>query len=161
MKTRELLHCDYKTFGVRIAHLKPKELYRHMDRIAADLGEPDLEALLRSAIDGLFVGGTMPESSGEEMDRVFDAIGKHIVPTEENADTVMRLLALLVTFLRLRVKEATRERRLAERAPTGHRHGEGCTDPSCTEHSHDHNPGVRPQTDLRPLARGIRHAIAD
>lgn len=161
MKTRELLHCDFKTFGVKIAHIKPKELYRHMERIATSLGEPDLEALLHSAVDGLFADGTVPQSSEEEMDRVFDAIGKHIVPTEENADAIMRLLALLVTFLRQRVKEAARERRLAERTPARHHPGERCEDPECAEHGHSHSPNTPPETAEKTLTRGIRSALVD
>ncbi len=37
MKTRELLQCDIKTFGLTLERLKPKELHRHMGRIAQSL----------------------------------------------------------------------------------------------------------------------------
>jgi hypothetical protein len=162
MKTRELLQCDIKTFGLKIERLKQKDLYRHMERIAGSLGEPDLEALLRSAVDGLFAGGTVPETSQEEMDRVFDAIGKHIVPTEENVETVMRLLALLVTFLRQRVKEAARERRLEGRAKghTEHNRAGRCDDPECPKHGHSPKAEKVPAAGDRNLALSIRSAIA-
>jgi hypothetical protein len=156
MKTRELLQCDIKTFGARMAQLKPKELYRHMERISAALGEPDLESLLRSAVAGLFVGGTMPQSSDEEMDRVFDAIATHIVPTQENTQDVLRLLALCVSFLRHRIKEAARERRLVERAAG---HGARCEDPRCAQPGHVHAAQSLPAVPETLLARGIRTAI--
>jgi hypothetical protein len=96
------------------------------------------------------------------MDRVFDAIGKHVVPTEENAEIVMRLLALLVTFLRQRVKEAARERRLEGRTKghAGHGHGDRCDDPDCSEHGHSHTAEKNLAAGERSLARGIRSAIA-
>lgn len=141
MKTRELLVCDMRALAAKAAHLKPKELYRHMERIAASLGEPNCEALLRTAIDNLFVDGSIPETGQDEMDRVYDAIGKHIVITEDNSETVMRLLALCVFFLRQRVKEAARERRIAERRAAPH-HGDRCQDPDCAQHGHRHSaPG--------------------
>lgn len=155
MKTRELLSCDIATFGQRIAHLKQKDLYRHMERISTALGEPDLESLLRSAIACLFADNTVPESSGEEMERVFDAIGRHIVPTQENADAVMRLLALCVTFLRARIKDAARERRLAGHAATH----DPCDDPGCAEHGRAHPADERPGTAELALALSIRATI--
>lgn len=132
MKTRELLVCDIKTLSAKATRLKPKELYRHIERIAATLGEPDCESLLRSAIDSLFVGDSIPQTSDEEMERVYDAIGKHIVITEDNAETTMRLLALCVFYLRQRVKETAREQRLAQRQ-THH-----CRDPDCEHPGHRH-----------------------
>ena len=78
MKTRELLTCDIKVFSAKVDKLKPKDLYQHIGRVSAPLGERDPGAMMDAVIQSVFAGGNPPDSSGEEMGRVFDAIGGRI-----------------------------------------------------------------------------------
>jgi hypothetical protein len=138
MKTRELLACNIKTFGSRILTFKPKELRRHIDRIATDLGETDTDALMAQVVDRLFGAEGLPASSSEEMSRVLSSLEGRIPVTQENEDALLRLMALCVTFLRLGMRRAVREHRLAERKGAGHHDGRHCDDPHCEDHGHVH-----------------------
>ena len=163
MKTRELLTCNVKTFGNRIDALKPKELRRHIAPVATDLGETDADALMNQVVDTLFANDSMPESASEEMRRVLQTLEERIPVTDENENTVMRLMALCLAFLRSGMRQALREQRLAERHRIrhhlhNHQHGgHDCDDPFCEDHGH--LQGSEPESDESPLASGIRSAI--
>ena len=133
MKTRELLTCDIRVFSAKVDKLKPKDLYQHIGRVAAALGERDPDAMMDGVIQSLFAGGNPPDSSGEEMGRVFDAIGGRIVATSDNMETVLRLVALCLFWLRKSVALEARQRNLVNRRPVGHG-GDQCHDPDCREH---------------------------
>jgi hypothetical protein len=132
MKTRELLGCETRVFGERVARMKSKELRRHIERVAVSLGEPDPEELMRVVIDSVFSDQGLPESSHEEMRRVLAAIEGRVGTTEDNQDAILRLMALCVAFLRRGMRQAIRDGR---RAPHPHDADE-CRDPGCTEHGH-------------------------
>ncbi len=133
MKTHELLTCDIRVFSAKVDKLKPKDLYEHIGRVAASLGERDPDAMMDAVIQSVFAGGNPPDSSGEEMGRVFDAIGGRIAATSENVETVLRLVALCLAWLRKSVALEARQRKLQKRRSTGHG-GDHCRDPNCREH---------------------------
>ena len=133
MKTRELLTCDIRVFSAKVDKLKPKDLYQHIGRVATSLGERDPDAMMDGVIQRLFAGGAPPDSSGEEMGRVFDAIGGRIVATSDNMETVLRLVALCLAWLRKSVALEARQLNLDRRRPAGHA-GDHCHDPNCREH---------------------------
>jgi hypothetical protein len=143
MKTRELLTCDARLFGRKIQTLKHKELMRHVERIAGDLGERDMDALMTAVLEAVFTEDSLPDSPAEEMRRVLAALESRILVTAENEDQVLRLVALCVASVRAALRTAVREERLAARAaPDGHHHhhepGAPCGDPLCTEHAGEH-----------------------
>ena len=158
MKTRELLACNIKTFGTRIVTLKPKELRRHIDRIATDLGETDTDALMAQVVDRLFGDEGLPASSLEEMSRVLSRLERRIPATEENEDALLRLMALCVTLLRQGMRRAVRDQRLAERNGTGHHSPHHCDDPHCEDHGHVHGAQADPGPGESPLMRATRSA---
>ncbi len=133
MKTRELLTCDIRVFSAKVDKLKPKDIYQHIARIASSLGERDPDAMMDAVVQGLFAGNAPPDSSREEMGRVFDAIGGRIVATSDNIEPVLRLVALCLAWLRKSVALEARARNLAQRRPVGHA-GDHCHDPNCHEH---------------------------
>lgn len=159
MKTRELLHCDIRTFGDRVRSMKRKELERHVARISSDLGEPDVSSLLESVVNAVFSDDGVPETSTEEMRRVLHALETHFLITEDNQDQVLRLVALCVSFVRQGVKVAAREQRLAARA--GHHHNDAhhhhCEDPHCAEHGQSLGPSE--EISENPLSSGIRSTL--
>ena len=158
MKTRELLACNIKTFGTRIGTFKPKELRRHIDRIATDLGETDTDALMTQVVDRLFGDEGLPASSLEEMSRILSSLEGRIPATEQNEDALLRLTALCVTFLRLGVRRAVRDQRLAKRNGTGHHSPHHCDDPHCEDHGHVHGAQMDPGPGKSPVMRATRSA---
>ena len=158
MKTRVLLACNVKTFGARILTFKPKELRRHIDRIATDLGETDTDAMIAQVVDGLFGDQGLPASSAEEMSRILSSLEGRIPATEANEDALLRLVALCVTFLRLSVRRAVRDQRLAKRNGTDHHGGHHCDDPHCEDHGHVHGAPADPGPGESPLVRATRSA---
>lgn len=157
MKTRELLTCDIKTFGNKLEGMRAKELGRHIGRIAQNLGETDVDALMQRVVDAVFSDEGLPERHSEEMARVLGALEERIQITEDNEDKVLRLMALCVAFLRQGMRHAVRNQRLAERQGHHHHGGHRCDDPHCAEHGHEHEAKAAPAED--PVARGIRSAI--
>ena len=145
MKTRELLTCDARIFGRKIQTLKHKELMRHVERIAGDLGERDMDALMSAVLEAVFTEDSLPDSPAEEMRRVLAALESRILVTADNDDQVLRLVALCVASVRAALRTAVREERLAARAaPDGHHHhhhepGVPCGDPLCAEHPGEHS----------------------
>jgi hypothetical protein len=143
MKTRDLLNCDVRVFGRKIQTLKHKELMRHIERIAGDLGERDTDALMSAVLEALFTHESLPDSGAEEMRRVLRALESRILVTADNEDQVLRLVALCVASVRAALHTAMREERLAARTGAGsqhhhhHHHAPGvrCSDPHCTEHA--------------------------
>lgn len=163
MKTRDILTCDIKSFGAKTAKLKPKELLQHIERIAVSLGEKDPKALLEAVIDSVF-SGKLPEGSGDEMGRVFDALGSRIAPTSQNMDSFLRLVALCLSWLRKLLAQEVR-RKVQDRwheargHGRGHDHDHACEDPDChADHGHD---GPEPEITgaVVPLTAGVRSAI--
>lgn len=132
MKTRELMRCDIKRFGERVRTMKLKELRRHIERVAADLGEQDVDAMMEALFKAMFDDQDMPDTTSAEMDLVLAVLEKRIILTEENMDSAMRLMALLMAFMRQGVRKAAREQRLGEHPPD-HDH---CDDPDCEVHGH-------------------------
>jgi len=120
MKTRELTHCDIRVFSDRVRKLKAKELHRHIVRVAAKLGEKDADAMIESVVDAIFSDEDVPSTAGEEMDRVLAVLEKRIPLIEENMDTMLRLVGLLMAFFHQGVRQITREKRLAERQKEHH-----------------------------------------
>ncbi len=155
MKTRALLTCNIKTFSDKVQDMKPKELGRHIGRIAHDLGETDVDALMKHVVDAVFSDAGLPEQHAEEMRRVLGALEERIQITEENEDQVLRLMALCVSFLRQGMRKAIRNRRLT--AHQGHQHHHHCDDPHCGEMGHEHETEAVPGED--PVAHGVRSVI--
>jgi len=158
MKTRELLTCDIRSFGTKIDKLKPKELHQHIERIATGLGERDPKALMEAVIAGVFDQG-LPEHGRDEMARVFDAVGGRIAATSENMDSVLRLVALCLTWLRRTVTQEARRRVQTQwHKSQGHDHHH-CEDPDC--HA-DHGPANDPRAtpEQNPLAAGVSSALS-
>ncbi|AUB83118.1 hypothetical protein [Candidatus Thiodictyon syntrophicum] len=156
--------CETKVFAARIRALKPKEVQRHITWAAAHLGVQDMEALTRAVLEAVFNDGDLPADSGEEMRRVLAAVAPWVTDPREQADLLLRLVALYVTYVRQGVQDLVLAKRRQDRqAPPAHdrsRHHEHthCDDPDCRDHGHPHDPGPAPaQT---PLARGIRAVIA-
>jgi hypothetical protein len=150
MKTRELLTCDIRVFGAKVDRLKPKDLYQHIGRVAASLGERDPDAMMDRVVQGLFAGGDPPDTSSEEMGRVFDAVGGRIVATSDNMETVLRLVALCLAWLRKSVALEARQRNLVNRRPARHA-GDQCHDPDCREHQE------LSETPVAPVVRSTLH----
>lgn len=140
MKTRELLTCDVHVFGRKIQGLKLKELERHIERICGDLGVKDSEALIDGVIAAVLDEQDLPEDGGEEMRRVLEVLESHILLTQDNEDTALRLVALMVAYLRAAVRRAARDQRLEARATgaSGHHHDHACEDPECDDPEHHH-----------------------
>ena len=63
MKTRELLRCDIKLFGERVRKMKLKELRRHIERVAGDLGEQDVDAMMQALFKAIFDDEDIPETT--------------------------------------------------------------------------------------------------
>jgi hypothetical protein len=147
MKTRELLTCDIKVFSAKVDKLKPKDLYQHIGRIATSVGERNPDAMMDAVIQGVFAGESPPDSSREEMGRVFDAIGGRIAVTSDNIETVLRLVALCLTWLRKSVAREARQHNLVQKRPAGYAHNH-CYDPNCHEH---HEPAEAPLGRKRAL----------
>jgi len=166
MKSRELMACETKVFAARIKALKPKEVQHHIAWAAAHLGAQDIEGLTRAVLEAVFNDGDLPQDSGEEMRRVLAAVGRWVADPQGQADLLLRLVALYVTYVRSGVQDViraqhrldTQKRRLPPPDATGpHEHGD-CHDPECRDHGHAHDPG--PTAVQTPLARGIRAVIA-
>lgn len=143
MKTRELLTCDTKVLDPRVRDLKPKELRRHIDRIAADLGVSDTDALLGQILDAVLGLADLPQeqTSGETMDEaetIVRSLEGQIDITVENKETVLRLIVIALAYLRhlmdRQIKESRRAQRLGHAHGHHHHHGHHCDDPNCTEH---------------------------
>ena len=167
MKSRELMACETKVFAVRIKALKAKEVQRHIAGAAAHLGAQDIEGLTRAVLEeAVFNDGDLPQDSREEMRRVLAAVAPLVADPQGQADLLLRLVALYVTYVRSGVQDVIRaqhrldkqKRRLPAPDTTGlHEHG-ACHDPNCQDHGHAHDP--RPTAVQTPLARGIRAVIA-
>lgn len=162
MKSRELMNCEIKVFSTRIAALKPKEVQRHIAWAATHLGVADKDALTRAVLDAMFNDGELPQTSAEEMRRVLNAVSPWVADAEGQAEPLLRLVALYLTFIRDGVQDVIRSQRRRDRrsapaagSPDEHTH---CHDPDCRDHDHTHEP--RPRTAPNPLARGIRAVIA-
>jgi len=145
MKTRELLACDTKVLDPRVRALKPKELRRHIDRIAADLGVADTDGLLGQILDAVLglADLSQAQTSGETMDEaetIVRSLEGQIDITDENKETVLRLIVIALAYLRQLMDRQIKESRRARRAGHSHRHhhhhGPHCDDPNCTEHGH-------------------------
>jgi len=164
MKSRELMACETKVFAARIRALKPKEVQRHITWAAAHLGVQDMEALTRAVLEAVFNDGDLPADSGEEMRRVLAAVAPWVTDPREQADLLLRLVALYVTYVRQGVHDLVlAKRRQDKQAPpahdrNGHHEHTHCDDPDCRDHGHPHDPG--PAAAQTPLARGIRAVIA-
>lgn len=164
MKTRELLACDTRVFESKIRGLKPKELRRHIDRIAADLGATDTDALLARILEAVLALQKPSETESEEETRnetatIVRALAGHIEVTEQSLDLVLRLTLLSATYLRHFLQQRVREMRRAERADPPHAHhhhgGHLCGDPQCQEHGGDPRAGAQPEPSLlAPVALG-------
>lgn len=144
MKTRELLTCETKQLDAKVQSLKAKELRRHIDRIAADLGAPDSDALLGRILDAT-LGLTHPPEAEETMDEgvaILRALEDQVEITEDNKETVMRLIVIALAYLRHLMQRQILETRRARRGDHSHAHhhhdGHHCHDPSCTEHGDAH-----------------------
>ena len=136
MKTRELMGCDIRLFSERVRRLKAKELRRHIERVATDLGERDVDAMMEALINAIFSEDGIPQTTPEELDRVITVLERRIAPTEANMDAMLRLMALQMAYIRQGVRIAAREQRLAER--NGEQDHHHCDDPHCTDHGHHH-----------------------
>lgn len=134
MKTRELMHCEISSFANRIGKLKAKELRRHLERVAGELGEHDVDTMMESVINAIFSEEGLPFSSSAEMSRVLGVLQQRIPMNAENEDPVMRLMALIIAYIRRGVRQAARDQRLAER----HGHHHHCDAPHCEVHDHGH-----------------------
>lgn len=143
MKTRELLACKAAALPPKIEGLKPKELRRHIDRIAADLGAPDTEALLGRILETLLDlqetdASISDEEAQHEREVIIQALADHLTVTEDNRETVLRLVVISGTYLQHLMAQRVRDLRRAERAAAGHAHhqhaGHECDDPHCTGH---------------------------
>jgi hypothetical protein len=143
MKTRELLTCDTKVLDPRVRDLKPKELRRHIDRIAADLGVSDTDALLGGILDAVLGLADLPQgqTNGATMDEpeaILRSLEGQVDITHENKETVLRLIVIALAYLRhlmdRQIKESRRAQRLGHAHGHHHHHGHHCDDPNCTEH---------------------------
>jgi len=165
MKSRELMACETKVFAARIEALKPKEVERHIAWAAAHLGVQDNQGLTRAVLDAMFKDGDLPQDSGEEMRRVLNAVAPWVADPREQADPLLRLVALYVIYVRKGVQSEIRAQRRQDKqaqhqpardARALHEHGH-CQDPDCRDHGHAHDQG---STGVQsPLARGIRAVI--
>ncbi len=149
MKTRELLTCNTAVLPLKIQGLKPKELRRHIDRIAADLGAPDTDALLARILDAMLALQVPTQTESEEENRngtatILRALAGHIEVTNENLNSVVRLTFVSATYLHHLLQQKVREVRRNKR--TGHPHvhhhhgGQPCGDLHCTEHGNERGP---------------------
>lgn len=143
MKTRELLACDTKALDPKVRGLKPKELRRHIDRIAADLGVSDTDALVGQILDAVLGLADTPQgqTNGETLDEaktIVRSLEGQIDITDENKETVLRLIVIALAYLRhlmdRQIKESRRARRAGHAHGHHHHHGHHCDDPTCTEH---------------------------
>jgi hypothetical protein len=159
MRTRELLAYDTRVLASKVRGLKPKELRRHIDRISADLGATDTDALLARILEAVLALQKPSETESEEETRnetatIVRALAGHIEVTEQNLDLVLRLTLISATYLRHLLQQRVREMRRAERADhqhANHHHGgHQCGDPQCQEHGDD--PRARAQPEPSPLA---------
>jgi hypothetical protein len=153
MKTRELLTCETKQLETKIQGLRTKELRRHIDRIAADLGAPDSDALLGRILDAT-LGLAHPPEDDETMDEgeaILGALEDHIDITDENKETVLRLIVIAFAYLRHLMQRQVLENRRARRGNHSHEQhhhdGHHCDDPNCTEHGGAHGTGHHGEPD--------------
>ena len=153
MKTRELLACEARLLGSRLEGLKPQELRRHIDRIAADLGEPDTDALLSRILEATRSEAKPQGAEGAEsgVDRVFRALQGPIAKGE-NRLQVLRLMTICMEYLRQVLKQRFKELRRAEQAKHRHDHhrheGHWCGDPN--RESWGRSPGRDPSRSRAP-----------
>lgn len=168
MKARALLTCDTRVLASKVRGLKPKELRRYIDRIAADLGATDTDALLARILEAVLAlqepTETETETESEEEARnetatIVRALAGHIEVTEQNLDLVLRLTLISATYLRHLMQQRAREMRRAEQAgqPHAHHHHEGdqCGDPHCQEHGDEPKARAQPEPSLlAPIALG-------
>ena len=134
--------CETKVFAARISTLKPKEVQRHIAWAAAHLGVQDNEAVTRAVLEAVFNDGDLPADSGEEMRRVLDAVAPWVANPREQADPLLRLVALYVTYVRKGVQDVVlakrRQDKQAQRPPAheanGHHGHSHCDDPDCRDH---------------------------
>ena len=150
MKTRELLTCGTKHLEAKVQGLKAKELRRHIERIAADLGAPDTDALLGRILDATLGLSHPPENEGhdetaDEAEAVVRALEDQVDVTDENKETVLRLIVIAFAYLRHLMQRQVLEMRRTRRAGHSHEHhhheGHHCDDPNCTEHDDAHGGG--------------------
>jgi hypothetical protein len=141
MKTRALLTCDTRVLESTVRGLKPKELRRHIDRIAADLGAPDTDALLGQILEAVLgLGDEGQASPGDERQDEAEAIVRsledQIEITDENKDLALRLIVIALAYLRQLMARQIQESRRARRDAHRHQHQDGhqCGDPHCPEH---------------------------
>jgi hypothetical protein len=143
MKTRELLACDAASLPPKILGLRPKELRRHIDHIAADLGAPDTDALLARILETMLAvqetGETVSDEKVQhESEVIVRALAGHIAVTDDNLETILRLIVISGAYLQHLMEQRVKDLRRAERAARGHAHHQHhehqCHDPLCTEH---------------------------
>lgn len=143
MKTRELLTCDTRTLDRKVRGLKPKEQRRHVDRIAAQLGVSDTDALLGQILKAIIGVARAPEGESgweppDEARAILLALEGQMDVTDANKDVVLRLIVVAVAYLRGLMERQIQETRRARHASQshGHHHHEGrpCGDPLCPGH---------------------------
>ncbi|MGE5154541.1 MAG: hypothetical protein ACM3ST_11035 [Bdellovibrio bacteriovorus] len=137
MKTRALLTCDTRVLESKVQGLKPKELRRHIDHIAADLGATDTDTLLARILEAILrLQDAEPSEDGgrSESESIAGALSGLIEVTNDNWETVLRLIVISATYLRHLMDQRARELRRAEHAAHRHHDGHACGDPHCQEH---------------------------
>ena len=155
---------QHQVLQSKVRGLKPKELRRHIDRIAADLGATDTDDLLARILEAILALQEPTDTESEEEARnetatIVRALAGHIEVTNQNLDLVLRLTLISATYLRHLMQQRAREMRRAERAGQQHAQhhhgGHQCGDPHCQEHGD--NPRARAQPEpslLAPVALG-------
>lgn len=154
MKTRELLACDTRVLESKVQVLKPKELRRHLDHIAADLGATDTDALLGQILEAVLGLG---DEGQDEAEIIVQSLEGQIEVTDENKDLVLRLIVIALAYLRQLMARQIQESRRARRDAHRHQHPEGhqCGDPHCQEHGDEPKARARPEPSLlAPVALG-------
>ncbi len=154
MKTRELLACDTRVLESKVQVLKTKELRRHIDHIAADVGATDTDALLGQILEAVLGLG---DEGQDEAEAIVRSLEGHIEVTDENKDLVLRLIVIALAYLRQLMARQIQESRRARRDAHRHRHQDGhqCGDPHCQEHGDEPKARARPEPSLlAPVALG-------
>jgi len=162
MKTRELLTCKTKHLEAKIQGLKAKELRRHIDHIAADLGAADSDLLLGRILDATLGLAHPPEDEEtvDEGETILRALEDQVEITDENKETVLRLIVISFAYLGHLMQRQVLENRRARRGDHSHAHhhhdGHRCDDPNCAEHGDAHGTGHHVEPDA-PIP-GAPHA---
>lgn len=142
MKTRELLACAAADLSPKISDLRPKELRRHIDHIAKDLGASDTDALITRILETVLALQELDDSTTDDeaqsSELITQALADQFKVTDENLETVLRLILLCTVYLRLLMRHQVKELQHAGRSPGAHpqAHHEAhrCNDPDCAEH---------------------------